>query len=59
MNKEFIVYEGEFFTIEWYYSKSGNSQAFEYFENLDKNQKKKILYLVKRIGDFGKISDKT
>ncbi len=59
MTKEYIVYEGEFFTIEWYYSKNGSSQALEYFNNLDKNQKKKFLYLIKRMGDFGKISDKT
>ncbi len=59
MDREYIVYEGDFFTIEWYFSKNGKSQAFEYFQKLDKGRKKKILYLIKRIGDFGKISDKT
>ncbi len=59
MDREYIVYEGDFFTIEWYFSENGKSPAFEYFQKLDKGQQKKILYLIKRIGDFGKISDKT
>ncbi len=59
MHKEYIVYKGDFYTIEWYFSKDGKSQAFEYFQKLNKDQQKKLLYLIKRIGDFGKISDKT
>ncbi len=58
-DKEFIAYEGECFTIEWYFNENGKSQALEYFYGLTDLQKRKLLMLFKRIGDFGKISDKT
>jgi len=59
MNREYIIYEGTYFTIEWYYSDNGKSQPLEYFNNLNPSNQRKLLYLIKRIGDFGKISDKT
>ena len=58
-NLEYIAYEGEYFTIEWYFDKKGKSQALEYFYEMSDSQKRKLLMLFKRIGDFGKISDKT
>ena len=57
--KEFLVYRGKKFTIEWYYSKKGESQPFEYFNTLPAIYQQKFFYLIKRIGDFGYISDKT
>lgn len=57
--KEFIAYKGVQFTIEWYFGKNGQSQALEYFYMLNNTQKRKLLMLFKRIGDFGIISDKT
>ena len=45
--------------IEWYYDEQGNSQAYEYYEGLSDIQKRKLLVLFKRIGDFGKIHDRT
>lgn len=60
MNKEnCIIYIGEAFTIEWYYNQKGYSQAYEFFLSLDNDRRRKFLILVKRIGDFGKINDKT
>ena len=60
MNKEnCLIYEGVFFRIEWFYDKAGYSQAFEYFRKASPYQKRKFLMLVKKIGDFGKIFDKT
>ena len=58
-NFELIAYEGELFTIEWYFNTKGQSQALEYFYAMNNSQKRKLLMLFKRIGDFGKISDKT
>lgn len=58
-NGEYIAYEGEHFIIEWYYTEKGESPSFEYYCSLDKDQKLKFLYLLKRMGDAGKISDKT
>ena len=56
---ESIVYVGKAFTVEWYFDSNGNCQAYEYFLELDKDRRRKFLMLVKRIGDAGKINDKT
>jgi hypothetical protein len=32
MKKEYVVIEGESFTIEWYYTSAGKSPAKAYFE---------------------------
>lgn len=53
------IYSGECFTLVWYYDKAGKSQAYEFFLELDDDRKRKFLILVKRMGDFGKIFDKT
>jgi len=54
-----IAYIGESFTIEWYYDEKGYSQAFDYYSALSDLQKRKVLILFKRIGDYGKINDIT
>lgn len=59
VTNEYVVYKGEKYTIEWYYNSDNISQSFDYFNNLNSKQQMKLLYLIKRIGDFGKISDKT
>lgn len=41
--KEYIAYEGEEFTIEWYYDAKGKSQAFEYFNQLDEDRQDKAV----------------
>ena len=57
--KEFIAYEGDSLTVEWFYDENGKSDSLDYFESLSNTQKRKVLMLFKRIGDFGKISDIT
>ena len=57
--KEFIAYEGDTLTVEWFYDENGKSDSLDYFESLSNTQKRKVLMLFKRIGDFGKISDIT
>ena len=57
--EEYIVYTGEKFSVEWYFDENTKSQAMDYFNSLDENEQRKLLYLVKRLGDFGVISDKT
>jgi phage-related protein len=60
MNKNScLIYEGIYFSLEWYYDKRGNSVAYEYFLETSNEQKRKFLILVKKIGDYGKIFDKT
>jgi len=55
MLKQFIAYQGEQFTLEWYFDARGKSKSFEYFQELSFEQQKKVLYLFKLIGDTGKI----
>ena len=57
--KEYVAYIGEKFSIEWYFSSDGKSQPLEFFNSLTRMEQQKFFYLVKRIGDFGFISDKT
>ncbi len=59
MPKEYIAYEGEQFTIEWYYSSKGEIQARQYYLELDDSDRIKVLKLFKMMGDIGKISDQT
>ncbi|MEE8056804.1 MAG: type II toxin-antitoxin system RelE/ParE family toxin [Pseudomonadales bacterium] len=56
--KEYIIYKGESFTIEWYFNESGKSEAKAYFDELDEAQQIKFLGLVKLFGDRGKIFNK-
>jgi phage-related protein len=53
------IYIGQAFTLEWFYDKDGNSDVYDYFLGCSAEQKRKFLLLVKRMGDFGKIIDKT
>jgi phage-related protein len=57
--KEFIAYEGEILTVEWFFDEKGESEPLNFFETLPDVQKRKTLMLFKRIGDFGRISDLT
>ena len=57
--EEYIVYKGESFIVEWYFDTKSKSQPKDYFEKLSPDSQRKLLYLIKRIGDFGKISDTT
>ena len=60
MDKEdCTIYTGPIFTIEWYYDQKGYSQAYDYFLKTSQEQKRKFLILAKKMGDFGKIYDKT
>jgi len=58
MKKEFIVYEGTEFTIEWYFNNRGNSNAFDYFNELTEDEREKLFYLVQILADTGKIANK-
>jgi phage-related protein len=56
---QYLAYEGEEFTIEWYVDESGRSRALEYFLDQPKDKRRKLLNLFRLMGDFGKIHDKT
>ena len=54
-----IAYNGLKYTIEWYFDRKGKSKVLEYYLGLTSLERRKVLMLFKRIGDFGKINDKT
>ena len=58
-NREHTAYQGERFIIEWYFPEEGDSPALSYYNALDKDQRLKLLYLFKRMGDIGKVNDTT
>jgi hypothetical protein len=59
MPKEYVAYEGEQFIIEWYFSPKGQSQAYEYYQELAPGDRIKVLKLFKMMGDVGMIRDET
>lgn len=59
INKEYVAFKGEKFTIEWYFSNKGKSIAYDYFENLDEESQIKLLGLFELIGNIGEIKNKT
>jgi phage-related protein len=57
--KEYVAYEGSEFTIEWYYDENGQSIALEHFQNQTEDKQRKLLKLLRLMGDHGKIFDET
>ena len=57
--KERIAYQGPAFTIEWYWDPHGRIPALEFFEGLSEDRQDDLLLLLKRMGDLGRIFDKT
>jgi len=54
-----IAYRGFKYTVEWYFNQKEKSQAAAYYTALTPSERRKVLILFKRMGDFGKINDKT
>lgn len=57
MQKKFIAYEGDKFTIEWYFDDRGKSRGLEYFNELTDERKRKMIHLFWLVGDFGGIQN--
>ena len=53
--KEYVVYAGTEFIIEWFYNDNGKSQAKKYFDDLDRTQKIDAFELFKTMANIGKI----
>lgn len=54
-----IAYEGSQFTIEWYYDEKKESDALAFFEKQPKEKQRKLLNLLRLMGEQGKICDET
>lgn len=55
MKTEFIIYQGKYFTLEWYFNENGKSQALEYYDNLEFERQKKAFKLFRSMADAGQI----
>ena len=55
MEHKFIAYEGEVYTIEWYFDARGKSSAKDYYQELSLEQQKKLARLFIILGDIGSI----
>lgn len=58
MKKEYIAWQGEKYTIEWYFNDNDKSPAKEYFEELSVSSKEKLFSLFVNMGSQGKIFNK-
>ena len=56
---EYIIYDGSCYTIEWYFDDASHSQALDYYQSLNTDERIKAMKLFKRMGDAGEIKDKT
>jgi len=57
--KEIIAYQGPCFTIEWFFDENAYSEALDYYKRLPAERRCKVLALLKRMGDVGRIFDQT
>lgn len=44
---EYVLYQGEQFTLEWYHDAAGKSEVLEYFKALNEEQQLRLLFLAK------------
>lgn len=58
MKDEYIAWEGELYTIEWYFNANNKSPAKEYFEDLSNESKDSLFKLFIKIASQGHILDK-
>jgi len=57
--REIIAYQGPCFTVEWFHDENGHSEALDYYNQLSSPRRRKLLVLLKRMGDVGTIFNKT
>ena len=53
--KHYVAYKGSKFTIEWYYTETGNSPPLDFFTSLNVENKIKVMQLFELLGTHGKI----
>ena len=57
--ENYVIYEGEKFSVFFHAESESVSNVCDYFEKCDQETQASLLYLVKRISDIGRIYDKT
>ncbi len=58
MRNNYVAYAGGELTIEWYFTIRGKSESLVYFEELPIDRKKKVVNLMRLLGNSGKIFNK-
>ncbi len=58
MKKNYVAYDGDELTIEWYFTDRGKSESLSYFEDLPISRKRKIAYMFESLAETGKIFNK-
>ena len=58
-DEEAVIYQGSFFTIEWYFDSAGACAAKAYYDGLTVDRRVKFLKLVRLMAETGKIFDAT
>jgi phage-related protein len=56
--KKYIAFEGKKYTIEWYFNQNNNSNAKEYFNELEKEEKASLFALFKLFDELGQLKNK-
>lgn len=51
LDKSFLVYEGKFFTVEFYYLGNGKIEVWDYFFGLSINEKADFFLRIQRLAD--------
>lgn len=59
MGKEYIIYVGNKFSLEWYFTENKKIPALIYFNDLDRTERIEIFELFKLMADIGKILNTT
>jgi hypothetical protein len=59
LHDRFLLYEGAYYSVYFHAESATTSEVHEYFEECDAVTKASLLYLAKRMGDVGKIYDKS
>ena len=57
--EDYILYQGDKYQVEFYYGQNGKMPAKEYFDQLSERVQAKLIALIIRIAETGKIYDKT
>jgi len=56
--KNYIVFKGTRYTVEWYFNENDNSQAKDYFFEIEKKQKASLFAIIKLLDAQGQLKNK-
>lgn len=57
--KDFLVYKGNRYTVEWYFNENDNSQSKDYYEDSTEEQQVALLSIIVLLDNQGQLKNKT